>query len=179
MVELHESDSDYIPTHDSLVLKKEKTTAEQDYIFQPHAVAPLSLSSTQLRKKLTTEHFLLKEWVRCKHGGVMCVRESLAEQRKNIRKVVTSIGANLFKLPKNGGILNISLPVVIFKKESHLQSIATNFSYAPLLFDPLHANNTRTNAAEHLRRFKQCVLFTISVANLGISSEKPFNPILG
>lgn len=74
-------------------------------------------------------------------------------------------------MTKNGGIVNISLPVIIFKKESHLQSIANNFSYAPLLLDREHKNA--------LARFKQCILFTIAVANLGISSEKPFNPILG
>lgn len=50
-----------------------------------------------------------------------------------------------------------------------------NFSYAPLLFDRFHTHQDR----DSYERFKYAVLYTISVSNLGISSEKPFNPILG
>ena len=117
------------------------------------------------------KHFMYEEWERCKHGGVVNISKHMGENRKNLRRVVTSIGVNLFKMTKNGGIVNISLPVVVFKKESHLQSIAKNFSYAPILLDRPHQ--------DAFERFKQCILFPVSVANLGISGEKPFNPILG
>jgi len=30
-----------------------------------------------------------------------------------------------------------------------------------------------------LARLKKAIIFTISVSNLGVSSQKPFNPILG
>ncbi len=35
----------------------------------------------------------------------------------------------------NRGLLNVSLPVNVFKPESHLQSIAKNFGFAPLLLE--------------------------------------------
>lgn len=40
---------------------------------------------------------------------------------------------------KTGGssVLNMSLPVIVFKKESHLYSIAKDLCYAPLLFENL------------------------------------------
>lgn len=44
--------------------------------------------------------------------------------------VITTFGNNILK---GNSILNISLPVTIFRKESHLYSIARNFSFAPLL----------------------------------------------
>mgnify|MGYP003491009678 CR=1 FL=1 len=31
----------------------------------------------------------------------------------------------------------MSLPILIFSKESHLESIARNFSFAPIFFDKL------------------------------------------
>ena len=81
--------------------------------------------------------------------------------------VITTFGNNILK---GGSILNISLPVTIFKKESHLQSIARNFCYAPLFFD---------GVKDSMERLKFATLLAISVGTLGISMDKPFNPILG
>lgn len=41
------------------------------------------------------------------------------------------MGSNLLK---GGNILNVSLPVTIFKKAGHMEMIADSFSIAPRLF---------------------------------------------
>ena len=83
------------------------------------------------------------------------------------KHILTTFGNNILK---GGSILNISLPVTIFKKESHLKSIALNFCYAPLFFDGL---------TDPFERIKFATLMAISVGTTGISIAKPFNPILG
>ena len=65
----------------------------------------------------------------------------------------------------------MSLPVIVFKKESHLTSFARLCSYLPLFFDKPYLNS--------LERVKYATLFTISRCNLIIANLKPFNPILG
>jgi hypothetical protein len=55
--------------------------------------------------------------MRCKNGGVVCINEAmLVEQKRMIKKVFASIGSNLHKMLRTGGVLNMSLPVTIFKK---------------------------------------------------------------
>ena len=49
-------------------------------------------------------------------------------------------------------------------------SIARDFCYAPMLFD---------GVKDPLERVKAATLLAISVGTLGISIDKPFNPILG
>ena len=72
-----------------------------------------------------------KEWVRSDDGGLICVNEKLlAEHKKIFKHVLASIGTNILK---GGNILNVSLPVTIFKKEGHLQMVADSFSLAPKL----------------------------------------------
>jgi hypothetical protein len=43
------------------------------------------------------------------------------------------LGQNI--LEQKGSLLNLSLPVAIFKPESHLYSIAKNLSFAPLILE--------------------------------------------
>ena len=120
------------------------------------------------KKCLMADHYLCKEWVRRKEGGVICTNETIInEQKKMFKHVITTFGNNILK---GGSILNISLPVNIFKKESHLESIARDFCYAPLFFDGL---------TDRLERVKFATLLAISVGTLGISRDKPFTPILG
>lgn len=72
-----------------------------------------------------------------------------------------------------GELLKISLPIIIFSKQSHLESIARNFSFAPIFFDKL------AYGGDSVERVKYATLLAISVGTLGISMQKPFNPILG
>lgn len=68
--------------------------------------------------------------------------------------------------------LSLQTRVLFRLPRSHLQSIARNFSYAPLFFDGWQQ-------ADPLERFKSCVSFAVSNCTLSISMMKPFNPILG
>jgi hypothetical protein len=61
------------------------------------------------------DHYLYKDWTRVKAGGVKCFNEKIVnEQKKLFKKIITKMGQSILK---GGGILNISLPVDIFKKE--------------------------------------------------------------
>lgn len=118
---------------------------------------------------MMTEHYLFKDWSRRKDGGVLCKNEELVNNQKRLFKdLISRLGSNILK--KGTGVLNISLPVIVFKKESHLFSIARDFCYAPLLFE---------NVTDKLERIKYATVLALSVGTLGISMEKPFNPLLG
>lgn len=69
-------------------------------------------------------------------------------------------------------IMNVSLPVAIFRKQSQLKSIARNLSYAPTFLEQVIKGSP-------LERMKAAVLLQISMPSLMISLNKPFNPILG
>lgn len=54
------------------------------------------------------------DWVKAKDGGLICTDEKLLTEHKKIFKhILASIGTNILK---GGNILNVSLPVTIFKK---------------------------------------------------------------
>jgi hypothetical protein len=84
------------------------------------------------------------------------------------REAISAIGNKILR--GDTRVLSISLPVAIFRKESHLQTIARNLSFCPLLFE---------RPSSPLERVKLATLFAISVGTLGISMEKPFAPLLG
>jgi hypothetical protein len=118
---------------------------------------------------LIPENELWKDWERQKTGGILCINEAIiTTQKKMFREAISAIGNKLLR--GDTSVLNISLPVAIFRKESHLQTVARNLSFCPLFFE-------RPNSP--LERVKFATLFAISAGTLGISMEKPFNPILG
>lgn len=120
--------------------------------------------------KFLTEHPLFKEWKLHKSGGVICTNEQqINHQKKVFKYIISQIGSNIIQR-KN--ILNVSFPVTIFKKQSHLKSVARNFSFAPIFFEKV------VNSSPE-EKIKAAVLFQISTAILVISMNKPFNPILG
>lgn len=54
------------------------------------------------------------EWIKSKNGGLICTNQKLLSEHKKIFKhILASIGTNILK---GGNILNVSLPVTIFKK---------------------------------------------------------------
>ena len=65
------------------------------------------------------------------------------------------------------------MPIVIFRKESHLETIARNFCFAPMFFDKFQ------KGGDALERLKYATLLAVSVGTLGISMQKPFNPTIG
>lgn len=79
------------------------------------------------------------------------------------------MGDNIMKCKS---IMNISFPVQIFRKESHLKTIARFFSYAPQLIQG-------SDKLEPLQRMKKVIPFAISEQVMGICMDKPFNPFLG
>lgn len=67
-----------------------------------------------------------------KNGGVLCVDEAAVTAQKSVfKEMLSKMGKNILK----GDILKVSFPIIIFRKESHLESVARNFCYAPMFFD--------------------------------------------
>lgn len=67
--------------------------------------------------KFMKKHYLFGDWVRIKEGGVLCTNEAQIQTQKSLFKsALTKMGKNLLR----GELLRISLPVVIFRDESHL-----------------------------------------------------------
>ena len=89
---------------------------------------------------------------------MVCINETLLNEHKKIFKyLITSIGSNILK---GNNVFNVSLPVTIFKKQSHLQMLAKSFSMAPKLLQ---------GVTDPVERMKRALLLMISVGNLGIS----------
>lgn len=65
--------------------------------------------------KYLKEHYLFVEWRRSPKGGVVCINEEvIKEQNKILKLVITRIGRNIFK---GNSIMNISLPIQLFRDE--------------------------------------------------------------
>lgn len=87
--------------------------------------------------KYLTIHPLFKDWVIHKKGGVLCTDEvSINNQKKVFKCIIAQIGSNIMHR-KN--ILNISFPIIIFSKESHLKNVARTYSYAPTFLEKASA----------------------------------------
>ena len=83
---------------------------EFQYLRHRHCGVPASRKPCELMK----EHYLDREWVRGKNGGLLCINERiLSEQKKVLKHVFTTFGKNLLH---NKGIMNISLPVTVCTK---------------------------------------------------------------
>ena len=146
---------------------KNNNTTKKKYLSQYFTMVPLEVS---LKKELLTQHFLFSEWNRKFTGGIVCKDSNpINEQKKVCKHILTTMGKNVIQ---NKGLLNVSLPVNIFKAESHLQSIARTFGFAPILLE-------KAVHMSPLEKMKCSILFAFSVSSLSISISKPFNPILG
>lgn len=67
------------------------------------------------------EHYFFRDWKRLERGGVICIREeSLIEQKKALKRIFSMIGSSILK---GKSIMNLSLPVQIFKPEYILINI--------------------------------------------------------
>lgn len=103
--------------HKSSSLRSEKTIPENDLdrSYIQH-VFPLHPDQTEGRERqLDKVHYLWQDWEKIEAGGVLCINDKIvSEQKKIFKHIIASFGKNLFKIKS---VLNISLPVGIFKKE--------------------------------------------------------------
>lgn len=64
---------------------------------------------------MVKDHFIFSEWTRKSRGGLVCKDEApINEQKKVLKYLVKRMGKNVLE---SKGLLNISLPVSIFKPE--------------------------------------------------------------
>lgn len=71
------------------------------------------------------------EWGICSTGGLNYIdEEKMNEQKKVLTFIIKRIGKNILS---GKGILNISLPVDIFCRESNIERFAATFGYFPML----------------------------------------------
>lgn len=84
----------------------------ENYIHHNFKLRPEAEIDRQ--KSVETEHYFSQDWEKAQAGGIVCVNEKMVnEQKKIFKHILASFGKNLFKMK---GVLNISLPVGIFKK---------------------------------------------------------------
>jgi hypothetical protein len=68
-----------------------------------------------LKPQLVKNNLLAEEWLRLEEGGLTCINETkIKEQKQIIKKILVKLGETILK-QKN--IMQISLPVTIFKTE--------------------------------------------------------------
>jgi len=95
-------------------------------------------------------------------------QDSIKKQRSVLSYMLSKMGQNLF-LGKS--IMNISLPIYIFEERSMLDAMAF-----PLRLLPYFSGHDYKDPIE---RLKMVTAYNVASAHLGLSNNKPFNPILG
>lgn len=91
-------------------------------------------------------------------------------QKKVLGYILKGMGKNLLE---GKSIMNMSLPISIFSRDSILQRAAKSICYAPLYLEKASLT------ADPLEQFKLAVAFYFSMLHLGVEQQKPFNPIIG
>lgn len=97
-------------------------------------------------------------------------QEWIDSQKKVVTHIIKGMGRNLLE---GKSIMNMSLPIAIFSKDTILQRAAKTISYAPVFLQKA------AEISDPLEQFKQAVTFYFSTLHFGIEQQKPFNPILG
>ena len=94
----------------------------------------------------------------------------MREQKKVLTFIIKRIGRNILS---GKGILNISLPVDIFCKESNIERIANSFGYCPTFFEKV------AHSKDPVEQLKAILSSSFGSSLIYLTMEKPFNPILG
>ena len=92
------------------------------------------------------------------------------QQKKVLTFIIKRIGKNILT---GKGILNVSLPVDIFCRQSNVQRLAASFGFAPFFLQKA------ASLTDPIEQLKLVVATGISSSLIYLTMEKPFNPILG
>lgn len=104
-------------------------------------------------------------------GGLNYVDEAkMREQKKVLTFIIKRIGKNILT---GKGILNISLPVDIFCRESNIERLAMSFGYCPRFLEKV------AHAKDPMDQLKAVLASSFGSSLIYLTMEKPFNPILG
>jgi hypothetical protein len=102
----------------------------QDYLRAKHVSLPKPKGKGRLCKTVRGHHLWKGEWAVSEAGGLLYVdEEKMREQKKVLTFIIKRIGKNILS---GKGVLNISLPVDIFCRESNIERLAMSFGYCPL-----------------------------------------------
>jgi hypothetical protein len=138
--------------------------------FYPYFILPKS--ELRVRQNDENGHFIYgKMFKRLEAGGLEVIDAELLERQKNVvLHVLKNLGKNLIK---GNGLLNLSLPIRIYGKESNLQRCCSGNVYAPIFLEPA------SRLTDYMEKFKQTVVFFFISLHTNINQEKPFNSLLG
>jgi len=110
-------------------------------------------------------------WKRDPNGGLEFIdQEVIKRQKQVVLSLLQTMGRNILE---GKSLVNMSLPIIINGKQTTLHRAAMNCAYAPVYL-PIAAEKRNP-----LEAFKQVLTFFFTSHHVGISQEKPFNPILG
>jgi hypothetical protein len=143
----------------------------QDYLKVKHRTEPKPKGKEYWSETIRGHHLWKGEWAVSDSGGLNYVDEDkMREQKKVLTFIIKRIGKNILS---GKGILNISLPVDIFCRESNIERLANSFAYFPVYLEKVvHAENP-------LDQMKAILAGSIGSSLIYLTMEKPFNPILG
>ena len=110
-------------------------------------------------------------WKRDPAEGLEMVDKGIIERQRQILKWLLKSAGRMILEGKS--LVNMSLPIIISGKETSLHRAAGQCGYAPEFLTRAGQQQMVTEA------FKQVVTYCFVTHHLGISQEKPFNPILG
>ena len=104
------------------------------------------------------------------NGGIILLdKDLISKQRGILSSMIKKIGKNLLT---GKSIMNISIPVNVFGKQTLLQQLSKTFGYSPIFLE-------KAAAESGLERFKYVVTFAVSLLHLPVSQRQSFNPIIG
>lgn len=151
-------------------VRKEIVTIEcidKKFVQRPLANEELSATISEADNDILNG----KTWKKDPSNGLRFTDEDfLNAQKKVLGHFLRSMGKNFLE---GKSIMNVSLPVTIFSRESMLQRAASSLAYAPTLL-PIAGQQTSP-----LEAFKYVTAFYFSTLHTAIAQSKPFNPILG
>jgi hypothetical protein len=93
----------------------------------------------------------------------------MRQQKKVLTFIIKRIGKNILT---GKGILNVSLPVDIFCRESNIERLAMSFGYFPVYLE-------KVVDADPIEQLKAIIAAGMGSSHIYLTMEKPFNPILG
>ncbi len=89
--------------------------------------------------------------------------------------MIKQLGSNLLH---GKSIIDITLPIKIFEKQSFLEKLGTFQVFAPIYLEKA-AGIPQDNFNQALQRFKLVITYAVAMRITVLQMKKPFNPILG
>ena len=140
------------------------------YLSNNHKLEPKVIVKRQFAEEYRGHHLWKGEWAAAETGGLLYIdKEKEKQQRGVLTFIIRRIGKNLLS---GKGILNLSLPVDIFCRESNIERLAMSFGFFPVFME-------KVIDSDPIEQLKAIICSVMGSSLIYLTMDKPFNPILG